>query len=62
MTHLSQTRTPLSQRLAELVLWPGDAACNLLQINDPDSRMLFRMFINTSIYGKIGVIIIFSIF
>ncbi|MEM1198495.1 MAG: hypothetical protein AAGI06_04225 [Pseudomonadota bacterium] len=37
-----------------LVLLPGEYVCNWLGVEDPDSRMLLRMFVNLSIYGKIG--------
>ena len=36
------------------VLMPGEYVCNWLGIEDPDSRMLLRMFVNLSIYAKIG--------
>lgn len=55
-------QTKHSQRLslAELLLWPGDAACNLLKIEDQESRMLFRMFINLTVYGKlVGLAVLF---
>lgn len=47
--------------IARLFLWPGEAAGQFLGINDPDSRMLFRMFVNLSVYGKIAVLIGFLI-
>ena len=62
MAHLTQPPPPIAQRLAELFLWPGEAVCNLLEVNDQDSRMLLRLFVNTSVYGKIGVVIVLSIF
>ncbi len=36
------------------LLLPGEYVCNWLGVEDPDSRMLLRMFVNLSIYGKIG--------
>ncbi|MCG8361019.1 MAG: hypothetical protein MI920_36135 [Kiloniellales bacterium] len=43
-------------KAAEWVLKPGDVVCDWLGIMDPDSRMLFRLFINLSIYAKISVL------
>lgn len=36
------------------LLLPGEYVCDWLGVKDPDSRMLLRMFVNLSIYGKIG--------
>ena len=62
MSHLNQAHIPVSQKIAELFLWPGDAVCNLFKIDDPDSRMLLRMFVNLTVYGKVGVLIALMIF
>ncbi|MDD9908161.1 MAG: hypothetical protein OXR62_00560 [Ahrensia sp.] len=62
MAQLAQTRTSIPQKLAELFLWPGDAVCNLFNVEDPDSRMLLRMFVNLSVYGKVSVLIALAIF
>ena len=43
-------------------LWPGDAAARALGITRPDSRMLFRLFVNLAIYGKLGVLIALLVF
>ena len=50
-------QVPAGERIAKAVLWPGEKVCDLLNIEGPESRMLFRMFINLSIYAKIVVII-----
>ena len=52
---------PLSERIGRIILWPGDAACNALGMKDEDSRAIFRMFVNTSIYAKIGIGIVFAL-
>ena len=52
---------PLSERIWRIILWPGDAACNALAIQDEDSRAIFRMFVNTSIYAKMGMGIVFAL-
>ena len=62
MAHLTPAHTPFPHKLAELFLWPGDAVCNLFGVEDEDSRMLLRMFVNLSVYGKISVLIALAIF
>lgn len=42
----------------KLLLWPGNALGKRLGIADPESRMLFRMFINLTVYGKVSVLIV----
>ena len=61
MAHLAPAHTPIPQKLAKLFLWPGDAVCNHFDIEDEDSRMLLRMFVNLSVYGKISVLIALAI-
>ena len=43
--------------IANALLWPGDVAAGALNITDPDGRMLFRMFVNVSVYGKLAVLV-----
>ena len=50
-------RVRTGERIAKAVLWPGEKVCDLLNIEGTESRMLFRMFINLSIYAKVVVII-----
>ena len=40
-------------------LWPGDRFCDWLDVREPDSRMLLRMFINLTVYGKVALSIVF---
>ena len=58
---MAQSDIPPKASTAELVarfaLWPGDAAARALGITSPDSRMLFRLFVNLAVYGKLGVLI-----
>ena len=50
-------RFPSGESVAvKLFMWPGDAASNMLGINDSEGRMLFRMFVNVSVYAKIAVL------
>ena len=62
MAQLTPAHTTIPHKMAELFLWPGDAVCNLFGVEDEDSRMLLRMFVNLSVYGKISVLIALAIF
>lgn len=42
-------------------LLPGELVCNWLNVQDKESRMLLRMFVNLSVYGKIGVVLLLGI-
>ena len=42
-----------------LFIWPGDRFCDFLDIRDPDSRLLLRMFVNLTVYGKVALSIVF---
>ena len=41
------------------ILKPGEVVCDWFGVSDPDSRMLLRLFINLTIYSKIGASIAF---
>ena len=62
MAHAAHRSGDWTIRLVELFLWPGDAVCNLFEVEDADSRMLLRMFVNLSVYGKISVLIALAVF
>ena len=51
-----------AELVARFALWPGDAAARALGITSPDSRMLFRLFVNLAVYGKLGVLIALLVF
>ncbi len=36
------------------ILKPGEIVCNWFGVEDPDSRFLLRLFVNLTIYSKIG--------
>ena len=58
MAHSETRPNPgTAELLARFVLWPGDSAARALGITRPDSRMLFRLFVNLAVYGKLGVLI-----
>ena len=42
---------------ARLFLLPGELVCDWLSIEDPDSRLLLRLFVNLSVYGKVAVLV-----
>ena len=42
---------------ARLFLLPDELVCDWLSIEDPDSRLLLRLFVNLSVYGKVAVLV-----
>ena len=48
--------------IAKAFLWPGDAAARVLGIPSRDGRMLFRLFVNLALYGKLGALLALLIF
>ena len=55
-------KTGTAELVARFALWPGDAAARALGITSPDSRMLFRLFVNLAVYGQLGVLIALLVF
>ena len=55
-------KTGTAELVVRFALWPGDAAARALGITSPDSRMLFRLFVNLAVYGKLGVLIALLVF
>lgn len=37
-------------------LWPGEFVSRALHVDDADSRMLLRMFVNLTVYSKIAIL------
>ena len=54
-----QTKLERLEFAMRLFLWPGEHFCNWLNIRDPDSRLLLRMFVNLTIYGKVALSLVF---
>ena len=44
------------------LLKPGEYVCDWLQVEDPDSRLLLRLFVNLSIYAKLAGIFTLAFF
>ena len=42
------------------LLSPGDYAADIMGLNDDDHRVIFRMFINTLVWGAVGSGIMFA--
>ncbi len=57
-----ETRSDRLEAAMHYVLWPGDRFCDWLEVCDPDSRMLLRMFINLTIYGKVALSLVVMTF
>lgn len=58
--HHGQSSTFLD-RIVWAFLWPGEAACNALSIEDADSRLVFRMFINLTVYAKVAGLLVYML-
>lgn len=46
-----------TDRIASFILLPGQLFCDWLDIQDRESVILLRMFINLSIYGKLAILL-----
>ena len=57
-----ETKSESTEAAMNYILWPGERFCDWLNIRDPDSRMLMRMFINLTIYGKVALSLVFISF
>lgn len=44
--------------LLNAFLAPGNLFCDLVGVQDQDSRFLLRMFVNLTVYGKAAVILL----
>ena len=45
-------------RLGSYFILPGEIFCDWVNVEDPESRMLLRMFVNLTVYGKIAVLLV----
>lgn len=43
------------------LLSPGDLASDAIGLDDDDSRMIFRMFINTMVWGLVGTVVVLAV-
>ena len=53
-----KTRSGDFESAAYYFLWPGERFCNWLDVRDQDSRMLLRMFVNLTVYGKVALSVV----
>ena len=44
-----------SDRIAAVLLWPGNKICDLLGVEGEDHRLILRAFMNLLIYGIISL-------
>lgn len=49
------------ERVAAFILTPGDKVCDMLKFEGDDSRLILRMFVNLTIFSKLGVLIALAI-
>ncbi len=55
----SPIRTALDNAKGKnILLLPGELACRWLKVKDEESKMLLRLFVNLTVYGKVSVAIL----
>ena len=50
-----------SDKIANVLLWPGNKICDLLGVEGEDHRLILRVFMNLLIYGVLSFIIMLSV-
>ena len=43
--------------LFQILMWPSNAACDLLHLEDEHERGMLRMLVNTLLWTSIGVVV-----
>lgn len=46
-----------TDRIAAIILWPGNRICDLLGVEGDDHRLILRLFMNLLIYGALSLTI-----
>ena len=50
-----------SDKIAKILLWPGEKVCDITGIKGEDHRLILRVYANLVIYGIIGLSIMMVI-
>lgn len=52
-------RAPMTKtdKIAAVILWPGNRICDLLGVEGDDHRLILRLFMNLLIYGALSLTI-----
>ncbi len=58
---LRQPTMKTSDKIAAVILWPGNKSCDLLGVEGEDHRLILRVFMNLLIYGALSLIIMLSV-
>ncbi len=45
----------ISDKIASIVLWPGEKVCDILGIEGDDHRLILRLWANLIIYGIVSL-------
>ncbi len=45
----------MTDKIASVVLWPGNKVCDLLKIEGEDHRLILRLWANLIIYGILSL-------
>ena len=46
-----------TDKIAAVILWPGNRICDLLGVEGDDHRLILRLFMNLLIYGALSLAI-----
>ncbi|MCH7807186.1 MAG: hypothetical protein IH995_08640 [Proteobacteria bacterium] len=46
-----------TDKIAAVILWPGNRICDLLGVEGEDHRLILRVFMNLLIYGALSLTI-----
>ena len=46
-----------TDKIAAVILWPGNRICDLLGVEGDDHRLILRLFMNLLIYGALSLTI-----
>ena len=51
-----------SDKIASVVLWPGEKVCDILAIEGDDHRLILRLWANLIIYGIVSFSVMMIMF
>lgn len=48
--------------MISILLFPGEMVCNMVGLpHESDHRVIFRMFVNTLVYGVVGSVAVLAV-
>ena len=63
MPHAGAIRAAMTttDKIAAIILWPGNRICDLLGVEGDDHRLILRLFMNLLIYGALSLAVMLSV-